>query len=472
VNVPQRVAFGTAVQFAARALLTVLGLVTFGLIARHLGVEAFGQYSLVLTFVPLFASIADLGVITIAVREISREPASERRVLGSVVTVKVVLGLASALILLAAVPLLPYPYELRLALALALLGLILQVLSTAPTVVFQSRLRMDLQAAVDVTIVAANLGLVLLVLVLGGGLHALILAWVASIAVGCVLAYVLAARLADLRPSWDRGTAWLLLRRALPLGLVMVLGIVHFRVDAILLSLLRPIGDVGIYNAAYKFLEQALVAPALFIAAIFPLLSAYAARADARLPATVQKALVFLLLLAMPIAVGAFVLARPIITLVAGDAFADAVTPLQILVLALVIAYASTLFVSLLIAYDLLGRLLAVSALAVGLNVALNLVAIPRWSYNGAAATTVVTEGLVTAAIAVWAIRHAGLRIDWGPAARIGVAALAMGAAATAVADLPLAVPVLAGAAVYALLVVALRVVGQRDLRVLLRGEE
>ena len=45
-------------------------------------------------------------------------------------------------------------------------------------------------------------------------------------------------------------------------------------------------------------------------------------------------------------------------------------------------------------------------------------------------------------------------------------------AVAAALSGLPLAVPVLAGAAVYVALVLALRVVDRRDFRVLLRGEE
>jgi O-antigen/teichoic acid export membrane protein len=472
VNVPQRVALTTAVQLAARVFLTAVGLVTFGLIARHLGVAGFGAYSLVLTFIPLFASLADLGVTTIGVREISKRPEARARIAGTVFTVKAVLGVAGALVLLAAIPLLPYAREVKVALGLALAGLLLHLLAMVPTVVFQSALRMDLQAAVDVTIGLTNLALVLAVIASGGGLHALVLAWVASVGAGCLVAFVLALRIVRFRPGLDRPLAAMLLRRALPLGLVLVASVVHFRVDAVLLSLLRPIDDVGVYNAAYRFLEHVLIAPALFMTAVFPVLAAYVASRDARLAATVQKALTFLLLLGMPIAVGAFVLARPIIVLVAGSAFEDAVTPLRILVAAVVVAFVNTLFANLLIAYDLQGRMLLVSLAAVALNVGLNLVLIPRYSYNGAAAATVVTEGLGAIVITAWAVRHGRLRLDWRPAARVGVAALGMGAVVVPAASLPLAVPIALGAVAYAALVAVLRVISRRDLRVLLRGEE
>jgi O-antigen/teichoic acid export membrane protein len=472
VKVPQRVAFNTVLQFAARGLLTAIGLLVFGVVTRHLGTAGYGAYSLVLAFIPLFTSLADLGVTTIAVREIARRPEERPRILGTVMTVKAVFAAAAALLLLVLIPLLPYEHELRIALAIALVGLLLHVLASVPSVVFQSLLRLDLQVAVDLATGLVNLVLVLAAVALGGGLHALVLAWVASVGVGCALAFALAIRHASVRPRFDRELGSLLLRRSLPLGLVLVVGTIHFRVDAVLLSLLRPIHDVGVYNAAFRFLEQVLVAPALFITAIFPVLAGYVGRGDPRLAATAQKALTFLLLMGMPVAVGGFILARPIVTLVAGAGFEEAVTPLRILVVVIVVHFANALVTTLLIAYDRQGRLLVASIFVVALNVLLNLVLIPRYGYNGAAVATVISSTAGVAVFMFWALRYASFRIDWAAALRIGMASVAMGAVAISASGWPLAVPIAAGAAVYVVLVFALRVVGRRDLDVLLRGAD
>jgi O-antigen/teichoic acid export membrane protein len=472
VKVPQRVAFNTAIQLVARLFLTATGLAVFAIVTRHLGVAGYGAYSLVLALIPLFALFADLGVTTIAVREIAREPDERSRIVGTVMTVKAALAIVAALALLALIPVLPYDHELRVALAIALAGLILHLLATVPGVVFQSLLRLDLQVLVDLAIGVSNLLLVLLVVHLGGGLHALVVAWVVSTGVGSALAFGLALRLAPLRPRFERQLASHLLRRALPLGLVLVAGMVHFRVDAVLLSLLRPIHDVGVYNAAFRFLEQALLVPALFMTAIFPVLAAYAGRRDPRLVATAQKALTFLLLVAAPIAVGAFVLARPIVTVIAGPEFEESVTPLRILLVVILFTFVAALFTNLLIAYDRQGRLLVVSLLGIALNVTLNLILIPPYGYNGAAAGTVVASAGATAVLTVWALRYAELRIDWTPSLRILVAALAMGAIVSPAAAWPLAAPIVLGAAVYVTLAFALRIVGRRDLDVLLRGAD
>ena len=50
----------------------------------------------------------------------------------------------------------------------------------------------------------------------------------------------------------------------------MILGIVHFRIDTVLLSILKPLADVGVYSVAYRFIEQVLYIPSFFVAASFP----------------------------------------------------------------------------------------------------------------------------------------------------------------------------------------------------------
>ncbi len=60
-------------------------------------------------------------------------------------------------------------------------------------------------------------------------------------------------------------------------------------------------------------------------------------------------------------------------------------------------------------------------------NVALNLVVIPRWSYEGAAAATVITE-LAVLVVLVLAVRRLplGLRVPWSIVARAVVASGAL----------------------------------------------
>ncbi len=473
MNVARRIAFNTAAQVAGRTVTIALGLVSFALIARHLGPSGLGSYALVITLVTLVASFADLGLTTIGVREISADPSRTERVIGSLLTLKAGAVLVIAAALFAVIEVLPYEEDVHDALRIGLVALVATLLGGIPATLFQSRLRMDIVAAVEAaTGVVAFAGTVT-VIWQGRGLLAIVLVWALASVAGTTLSFALAARHATIRPRREWRLMAHLMRRALPLGLLVIAGFVHFRVDMVLLSVMKPLDDVGIYSVAYKFLEQALLLPALFMTSVFPVLTAYVARADERLRVGVQYALDFLLLVGLPITVGSFVVADAIVQLVAGDTFGDAVLPFRILTVATFFLFINALFANLLVIYDLQTRVLFLSLAAIALNVALNLVLIPPYSYVGASIATVVTEGLSTVVIAMWAIRHSGVTIDARPALRIAVAAAGMGAVVYITSSLPLALPVAAGILSYVALAYILGVVRPSELALLFgrRGE-
>lgn len=471
MTVARRVALGAGTQIGARVVLMALGLVNFALIARHLGVETFGGYALVVAIVPLLATLVDFGIGTMAVREIARRPEDAARITSTTLTIIGGFAVAGAVLVLAVLPVAPYGADTRGAIAIAMLGLVALLLGSVPGVVFQSAMRLELQAVVDLVSGVANLALVVLVISLGGGLHAIVGAWVGSAIIAAVVGYALALRLMRFRPRLDRPLARLLLRRALPIGLAFVASAIHFRVDTVLLAVLQPIEDVGVYGAAFRFLEHSLLAPLLFMNALFPVLAGYLVRADPRLEGIVQRAFTLLLLLAVPAAVGTILLAEPLIALLAGGGYEDAATPLRILAVAVLFSFVNPLFTNILVASDLLSRMLLATLVAVVVNIALNLVLIPMYTYNGAAAATVVSEAVGVTLVAVYAIRHTRVRLDWGMAGRVCLAAAGMGAVVALLSGLPLAVPVVAGVVVYGALVLALRVVVPHEVRTLLRGQ-
>src|SRR3712207_1029380 len=124
VNIPQRIAYNTAVQVVGRAASLALGLVSFSLVARHLGAAGFGAYSLVLTLIPLVASFADVGLTTIGVREMSKHPEQSEEITGNLFTLKLLLGMAATGLGFAVIPLSPYDHDVENALRIAVLGLV------------------------------------------------------------------------------------------------------------------------------------------------------------------------------------------------------------------------------------------------------------------------------------------------------------------------------------------------------------
>ena len=468
MNIPQRVAFNTAVQLLARIGAIALALVSFGLVTRYLGVSGFGEYSLVLAFVALLVPIADLGLTLVGVRELAAKRDPEETLLGHLFGLRLLVAFAASIALLAISPLFPYSSRVEDGLRVGAIAVFFLVLSGIPTIVFQSRVRLDLAAIVDFVTAASTLILVVLFIEADLGFISLIFATVVAAFVAASVGFGLASRFVRLRPRFRRRPARALLVMALPVGLYMILGIVHFKIDTVLLSLLKPVEDVGIYGAAYRFLEQALFFPGLFMASVYPILASYVANRDQGLQLAVDKSLTFLLATAIPLAAASFILAPDIVFLIAGESFAEAVEPMRVLVFASVFIFTNVLFSSLLVLYDRRRPLLVLVAGALVLNVTLNLILIPPFSYIGSAVATVATEGSVAVAITFAALRTAGLTLHLAPLPRIVLASAGMSLVLWLLLPLPFGVTLAAGFAAYAVLSYLLGVVTRGDLGLLL----
>jgi O-antigen/teichoic acid export membrane protein len=229
-----------------------------------------------------------------------------------------------------------------------------------------------------------------------------------------------------------------------------LLNSLFFRVDALLLKPLAGEVALGHYSTAYKFIDGLQIIPSTFVLALFPHLARQAADDRAALARAFGLGLKVLIVLALPIAVGTTLLAYPIVGLLAGPAYLpDSAQALQVLIWFLPFSFVNGLTQYVLIALNRQRWITICFFGAAMANVALNLLAIPRYGFLGAAAVTVVSEWVLLAPF--WmAIRKdlpaiPLLGLAWRPT----LAAAVMGGVVTLVRDVNpwLAVPI--GAAVY-----------------------
>jgi O-antigen/teichoic acid export membrane protein len=422
MNVSQRVLYNTLAQIAGKAALALAGLATLRLATSYLGVDGFGEYAIVLALAPILLVFADLGISTLLARELVQSPERREELAATLLWFRLAASAAVVLGCLALYPLLPYEHHVRIGLVIACAGVSLLSVGSFATPFFQVGLRLELVALLDCLTAVLMVGLVGAVAVFDFGFYALVGAHALVGVANAAVAGFLVRRF--WRPSlrFDRALARRLVADGLPLAAVIVLGLLHFRLDAVLLSLLRSPEDVGVYTVAYRFLEQSLVLPGVFMAAVFPLLAAAVRGGDAA--DIVRKAASFLLLIGLALALALVVLADPLVALVAGDGFEAAAVPLRILAPALVFTFVNAVFASLLIALNRQRALILVSLGGLTLNVLANLYAIPRFGYTGAAVTTVLSEAAGLCAVFVLARRALPFRVSPRLVTRADVALL------------------------------------------------
>ena len=156
-------ASNTAVQLAGKGAVLALGVVSIAVLTRYLGPEDYGKYTLALMYMQLFGVLADVGLFTTVVREISKDPERTEELVGNTIALRLVLSIVVIALAAAVSLLLPYDHQVRVAILLAGAPLLIGMLTTSFVAVLQARLRMGRAVIGDVIGRAVSLGLVLAV---------------------------------------------------------------------------------------------------------------------------------------------------------------------------------------------------------------------------------------------------------------------------------------------------------------------
>lgn len=469
-HLARRIALNTGTQLGGTLLGTVVSLVFLRLATSYLGLSSFGELAIAIGVAGLVVTLADLGISTTLTREIAKRPDQTDEIAANLLVFRIAGAAAMVVAVWLAIPFLPYSHTTKIAVAISLGGVFFTSVGSFSRAFFQAHLQLQRQAALDFAQKVLNVVALTAVIVVGAHLIALVSALVVVNGVICAWALWLA------RPFWRPRVAFRwslarpLIRDSVWIGLVSMIGLLHYRGDAVLLSLLKPAADVGIYTVAYRFVDMAFLLPAFLVGAVFATLTRYAHADDSgRRDALFNRVLQVLVLSSVAIVVGIVALASPLIRLLVGDDFAAAVEPTRILALSLVFIFASPVFYNLLIAVNRQRQLVILGLLALTLNIVLNLILIPRYSYNGAAAATVVSEGFSFVGTAFVTLRVTRLRIDVSFMRRACVPTAAAAAAVVALRGQNAWLACTAAEAVFGVLIVALGLLTRQDLAVVLR---
>ncbi len=371
----------------AGAKLIIFGFSLF--LARWLSLSDFGYVSFALAYAQFAFVLIDSGVSTALWREASTAEDSGRRVYLSAHLLRPYTEIIGLALVLAGLGWFKLPPEAQILVVLIGIGTGIDAVTNLDQSILRSRERLGAEAAVLLIGRGAFVALGLFMTAIGAGLVGIGVAYLA----GNLAAIVLSRRLVTFRggrPSRPDPTPQSLLRLALPLAAVNFFTVVYFRVDTVMLQGLIGSEQAGLYNAAYRLMEAAMMIPAAILTALFPRLAKFAdAFEDGLAPEPLARLLVSLATAGCAYGI---VFAPEALQIGFGLSFAPAATTLRILMVALWIIFTNYLLTNLLLAYRRQIAFARMAALCAGLNVALNLLLIPRWQMAGAAFATLVTE--------------------------------------------------------------------------------
>jgi len=392
----RKIAYNTIISAGARVITLVLSLITIGFISRYLGQAGFGYYATILAFLFFFTVLADLGLYSICLRDISRPGADEKKIISNAFTLRFIVGLFIFCLAPLAAYFFPYPGQVKTGILIGAVGFWLMSNQQVLIGVFQKYLRMDKVALAEFSGRLIQLGLVVFFIWQKFDFLFIISAIVGGALVNFLLVFLFSQKYIPISFQFDFSFWRSLLKKSLPLALAIIFTMIYFKIDTIMLSLMKTPSEVGIYGLSYKILESLLFFPAMFVGLVMPLMSKYAFSAREKFKKITQKTLDILLIFVIPLVIGTFFLSRQIVTLIAGQDFILSAGVLNILIIAAGIIFLGVLFSNMIISLEKQKYLIYIYGLGAVLNLAANFIFIPKYSYYGAAGTTVLTELVVT----------------------------------------------------------------------------
>jgi len=414
MELSQKVAFNTFIQIASKIITVGFALLTTILLTGYLGKEGYGDYIYIITLAIIFGSLADWGTATIGVREVAKEKESQGKLLGNVFILRLGLSFLAIVLLFAFSFFLPIqtqnPLLLRKMIKIATLIVFLVAIKASFGIIFQSRLEMQKAAVADITTSLLIFLFSWYVVQKGLGLGPLVWAVVWASGVAVVIAGILALKTAKYVFQIDKEIMVELIRESLPMGAILLMFTMDNKIDTVMLGAIKGSGAVGIYAIPYRIYDVLILGAAFLMNALLPVISQYSdlERWKDKLRQIYQKAFDILFLMGSAGLVFILIFAPAIVRLLTWQRFGefgDSVAVLRILVLAMFIAYFNHLTGYTIVA---LGRQRPYFFVAFGaliFNVIANLIAIPRFSYYGAAGVTVLTEGLVLMITSIFIFR-------------------------------------------------------------------
>lgn len=432
-------------------LARVAGFVATAVLARRLGPDGFGIIGFALALSGYLNIAVNSGMNDIAAREVARAPGRARQIYAGVAAVRLMLAVGAAVLLAVVVWFLPKPGGVQVV--VLLYGLSFFSYALNPSWAYKG-LERNVLAGFAVVLGQVIYAIGVLVVVQGPGDFTVVpvLQFAGEFGAAMLLALIL---LQGRIPRIPVAEGLRILQNSAYLGLATVLRNITITFDVVMLGFIATDRDVGLYSAAYR-LTFLLMSVTASLSSVY--LPSYA-RAFSGDPVAfrrlVETSLVTSAAVGAPLVAGAVVLAGPLLTLLFGADYAAAGTALQLLAMSVGVIFFHWSSSAVLVASHRTGQQARIQGAAAAVNVALNLLLIPRLGIVGAAASTLVAE-LIIGGCGVVILR----RIDALPPVRVflpsAAAAALMGLIVWMVSDLPVAARMVLGGVVYVAALAAL----------------
>lgn len=368
--------------------------------ARTLGVASWGAFSYALGVVTFLTIFSDIGINALITKEATRNPELKDKYLSTALFIKIGLVLIFFFGIISVFPNLSKIEEATFIMPILIFVFVFDTLRDLGSTLARALEKMQIEAGIQIftNFAIVALGFILLQFQATG--RTLASAYALGSGLGFIaIAYTLRAHFKNLLRNFRRDLIKPIFTTAWPFGLLGLLGTIMLNTDIIMLGFLRSPEEVGYYSAAQKIIQLLYVFPTLFSVSLFPAMARLIKTNPLYVKAMLERILALVILCSIPIAVLGIIFAPTIVGVLFGAQYLPAILTFQILILSVLIVYPGGILGYAIFAYDEQKNFTVFVIVAAVANIGFNLLLIPRFGIEGAAAATIATQIITNALI-------------------------------------------------------------------------
>ncbi|MDD3145425.1 MAG: oligosaccharide flippase family protein [Candidatus Gracilibacteria bacterium] len=416
----KKIASNTFSQILSKAVTAIIAIFLISILTNYLSVEMYGLYSKIYNYIGIFVFLADLGLYAISIREISNDKENSSKIVGNVMTLRLILGILILFFSTGIAFFLPgYNSDLAIiSIIIASIFTILQLLNSSILALMQANMKIEFSAF---SLIVSKIVNVILIAFIAFVLYPkefiadsnyftpfiyIISAGVISVFINTILNFLYAKKITKIGFEFDYKYIKHLFKISLPYGIALFLSVVYFKIDVILLSLLEgpEKGDLSIalYSLPMKIVEVLMVIGGYYMTSLLPSLSSGFKNNDEKglLKLTDISFKILFSFSSLLFVLG--VLFRDyIIRIIANENYIvtthmyNSSDAFVVVFFVILFYFLSLVFIYVLIGAEKQGKLLKINIFITIFNIVGNIILIPKYSFMGAGVTTLVSQILL-----------------------------------------------------------------------------
>lgn len=363
------------------------------LLARYLGNVSYGKFVFAISFTNLFAVLADFGFTNFLINEIARDKSRLKQYLSNILGLKIIIAILYFLFIALIINLSGKPQEIKLFVYLATFSLIFNSFAMVFYAIFRAYEQMKYEAIFTSSLASLNF-----ILIISAIFLRLDLFWIFKInlfvsAFGFLLVLFFVRQKFAIFKLEKNLVLWKnLLKNVLPFALSAVFISIYYYMDQVMLSFMKGDQVTGWYGAIYKILLVLISIVGVYFGVFFPVVSRLYKKDKQKLELLLRATVKLSFTLALPVTLGITILAHPIVLFIFGKEFLGGVLALQILIWTIFLISICGVYANSLLACFQKKIFTIGVGLGALVNILFNILLIPKFSLEGAAAATVLAE--------------------------------------------------------------------------------